>query len=354
VPEQRHSLLYSLEPVGVGTPLVESLASYVSRLGFAHMIDPRTLTNDVLAKHLPVHSDWRPASGATLPLAFVPGLNGLERNASAFAEVVARQTKVPLIRHLTCLNLSDAFSAKALLRRQFAWCPACYEEARLSDQVVYDSLAAQLRCVHVCIRHGTPLMGRCPNCESEWPACVIPYRCGYCPVCGSWLGAPSADGRPRPVTPALQAGASVIVPLLAAGPVLRRPRLSTAFVEALRIVCSPSRVGRSEAARRALSLTVVVEAHGEMLRCSADFFSCVASTAGANAFQLLKFRQRSSARLSPDDSRQPEGVTSSKLDSRALLVALEAALEGDYCLAQARPAKGREYGSHPHRKKAMA
>jgi hypothetical protein len=37
------SKLYHLEPIGIGTPLIESLTSYVSRLANAHSVILRTL-----------------------------------------------------------------------------------------------------------------------------------------------------------------------------------------------------------------------------------------------------------------------------------------------------------------------
>jgi hypothetical protein len=36
-----HSRLYHLEPIGIGTPFVESLTSYVVRLAEAHSVSPR-------------------------------------------------------------------------------------------------------------------------------------------------------------------------------------------------------------------------------------------------------------------------------------------------------------------------
>ena len=38
-----HSRLYHLKPVGIGTPYVESLTSYVARLATAHSVHPRNL-----------------------------------------------------------------------------------------------------------------------------------------------------------------------------------------------------------------------------------------------------------------------------------------------------------------------
>src|SRR5260370_27826500 len=46
-----HSRLCDLEPVGVGSPMVESLTSYVTRLADAHSVSPITLvTNEILPR----------------------------------------------------------------------------------------------------------------------------------------------------------------------------------------------------------------------------------------------------------------------------------------------------------------
>src|SRR6266568_9106723 len=46
IPER--SVLFSLEPVGVGTPWVESLTSYITRLASAHAVFPGVLMNKLL------------------------------------------------------------------------------------------------------------------------------------------------------------------------------------------------------------------------------------------------------------------------------------------------------------------
>ncbi len=51
VPER--SALFSLEPVGVGTPWVESLTSYIARLAWAHMVFPGVLMNKLLEPLVP-------------------------------------------------------------------------------------------------------------------------------------------------------------------------------------------------------------------------------------------------------------------------------------------------------------
>ena len=42
------SELYSLNPIGIGQPLIESLTSYISRLAFAHCVYPGILMERVV------------------------------------------------------------------------------------------------------------------------------------------------------------------------------------------------------------------------------------------------------------------------------------------------------------------
>jgi hypothetical protein len=47
------SRLYQLEPVGIGTPLVESLTGYISRLAEAHCVTPKALISRELVSFIP-------------------------------------------------------------------------------------------------------------------------------------------------------------------------------------------------------------------------------------------------------------------------------------------------------------
>jgi TniQ len=47
------SRLYPLEPVGIGTPVVESLTGYVSRLAEAHCVTPKVLISRELVSFIP-------------------------------------------------------------------------------------------------------------------------------------------------------------------------------------------------------------------------------------------------------------------------------------------------------------
>ena len=57
------SRLYHLEPIGIGTPLVESLTSYISRLAEAHCVSPKSLVINeilpVLGREYKARSDYQ-------------------------------------------------------------------------------------------------------------------------------------------------------------------------------------------------------------------------------------------------------------------------------------------------------
>src|SRR5436309_1509742 len=52
-PVPRRSLLFPLEPIGIGTPFVESLTSYISRLAAVHAVIVSDLVGYLLADCVP-------------------------------------------------------------------------------------------------------------------------------------------------------------------------------------------------------------------------------------------------------------------------------------------------------------
>ena len=67
----RRSRLYSLEPIGIGTPEVESLSSYLNRLAQAHCVTVTALITHELLPHVGTpaparaHPAPRPRGGVT-------------------------------------------------------------------------------------------------------------------------------------------------------------------------------------------------------------------------------------------------------------------------------------------------
>jgi transcriptional regulator with XRE-family HTH domain len=189
------SRLYCLEPVGLGSPGVESLTSYVARLAEAHCVSTRRL---VVAEVLPLlgrpyllgpvnrglSAFWQRDSAA---------LNGTRRLAHDGVQVLEGLTLRHDLRFLTLVPWGEVLPAKDLLRPVRAWCPACYEEWGQAGQGIYDPLLWSLAVVTACPRHRQRLQQVCPHpdCQRSNPWLAQCARPGYCSHCQRWLGAAS-------------------------------------------------------------------------------------------------------------------------------------------------------------------
>ena len=155
-PIPSRSILYLLEPVGIGTPLVESLTSYIMRLAEAHCVFPGILMRKVIAPHLlqSVVSKSNPQEvGMTGSKFQTSGINGVQEMAARMVQVIETLTLQQSLRSLTLLTWAEVFSPAGLLRSLRAWCPVCLEEWRATNQAIYEPLLWTLRAAKVCTRH---------------------------------------------------------------------------------------------------------------------------------------------------------------------------------------------------------
>lgn len=185
------SVLYSLEPIGIGTLLVESFSSYLHRLAEVHSVSVNILLRELIAPRLGrAYLDRDPGGVAMFWGKHAAALNG----TGAWAHDVVTVLEVLLyrtdLRCLTMLPWSNAVSSDNLLRRYKAWCPACFGEQRSHHAVIYEPLLWSLTVVTICPRHLQTLSTACPH-----PVCgkiILPLmrqgHFGYCPHCGGWLG----------------------------------------------------------------------------------------------------------------------------------------------------------------------
>lgn len=184
------SPFYYLKPVGVGTPLAESLISYILNLAKAHCIVPRTLvTENILPlfnRQYMANSEYHSLS--TFWKRNSPALNGVGNFANDWVWILESLTKRTDLRFLTMLTWSDVLPPKGLIRRHRAWCPLCYEEWRQMKQTVYEPLLWSLEVVTICKKHCRWLNFHCPACQQKLPFLSSQTRPGYCSECGVWLG----------------------------------------------------------------------------------------------------------------------------------------------------------------------
>lgn len=184
------SRLYSLQPVGINTPYVECLTSYISRLAAAHTIDVRTLViHEILTTFDNVYVE-NPKRIKLFWFSRSSVLNGLCTAATKWLHSLETLTMTSDLHVLTMLTWKHVISARMLLRRTQAWCPECYSEWNHSNQVIHMPLLWTLQPVTICIRHKLYLQERCPDssCQARLPLLTANGRIGYCSKCQRWLG----------------------------------------------------------------------------------------------------------------------------------------------------------------------
>ncbi len=189
------SRLYSLKPLGIGTPYVESLTGYVSRLADAHAVSVGNLVGRELSVIGSIPSrpfgPFVPRDRTTGPHGFhgrARAADGLGETAKRWVGALERATRQTNLRFLTLLPFQGVFSGKGLFRYTRAWCPACYEDWRRSGSILYEPLLWTIGLVTICPRHGCPLEGVCPHCGGSMKPLGLYARPGYCSKCLEWLG----------------------------------------------------------------------------------------------------------------------------------------------------------------------
>ncbi len=189
-----HSRLYHLEPVGMGSPLVESLTSYLTRLADAHSVHPRTLvTKEILplANISYLYQDSRPVyDRLTAFWKDSAALNGTAPVTKGFVQALEHLTQRDDLHCLTMLSWREVISHRALMRRTRAWCSMCYEEWRQAGQTIYHPLLWAFECVTLCPRHDQQLQQRCPSPDCARTQLLLAPRGlpGHCMWCNRWLG----------------------------------------------------------------------------------------------------------------------------------------------------------------------
>ena len=199
-PVPPRSQLYSLEPTGVGTGMVESLTGYVARLAEAHSVSVGNLVGRLLSDLA------NPKGGIVTPAARVVrigghgfracsyAINGVTDHVAKWVDALEAATTRRDLRYLTLLPFRYALPDH-LFRRRRAWCALCFEQWRANEQIVYEPLLWAVEVSSHCIVHARPLEGNCRHCARTLSPLGVFSRPGYCELCDGWLGASDADDK---------------------------------------------------------------------------------------------------------------------------------------------------------------
>ncbi|MFN6529755.1 TniQ family protein [Nostoc sp. ChiSLP03a] len=184
------SRLYNLKPVGIGTPEVESLTSYIVRLAEEHCIPTGILILSELVPLLKEGYIFKSKDGG-LDKIFpnqTKALNGMGSWALKLIKTLESLTLRNDLRLLTMLNWVEIIPPRNLFRSARAWCPSCYENWRVTEQTVYEPLLWSLKEVTICLHHHQHLFTECPYCRKNNRLLAWRSRPGCCSKCGEWLG----------------------------------------------------------------------------------------------------------------------------------------------------------------------
>lgn len=185
----RRSRLYQLEPIGMSTPYIESLTSYIARIAELHGVPPGILMTREIA---PLVDKLYFQNGANRGFREIfnrsQALNGMGEMAADLVQVLQKLTLRDDLHFLTMLFWFDILTPRNLFRTKKAWCPVCYQEQYHNGQVVYDQLLWTFKPITICPQHQTPLIEVCPHCNHQSSLLNWYSRPGYCSKCGEWLG----------------------------------------------------------------------------------------------------------------------------------------------------------------------
>jgi hypothetical protein len=185
IPER--SELYSIEPVGVGTPFVESLTSYLSRLAEVHKITTGILLKEILGPRFNKKYFFRVNDQVKSPQGYRDFINSNGLIAKEFVSVIEQLTMRRDIQYLTLLPWGDFTGNRRLLREHRAWCPLCLEENSKWKGIIFEPLIWQVKLINKCPKHNVNLLETCLLCNKKNGVLTQLHRNGYCQKCNKPL-----------------------------------------------------------------------------------------------------------------------------------------------------------------------
>jgi predicted DNA-binding protein YlxM (UPF0122 family) len=179
------SKFYNLEPIGIGTTETESFSGYISRLAQEHLVTPV-----ILIKNSVDQLDQLPQvfTQDTLSAIIAANLNGFSDTSEKLVGIFQKATFREDIQFTTLSAWKGKISSHGLLKKHLAWCPICFQEQLITNEIVYEKLIWAFEAVKICLLHRTELSEVCPHCQSKLKVLSGKSRPGFCSKCLRWLG----------------------------------------------------------------------------------------------------------------------------------------------------------------------
>lgn len=181
------SRLFALEPIGIGTPTVEGMISYILRLAAAYSVSPRRLIMAEFTKVSPGLEKYR-RHGLFFETD-ARSINGLHQHSKACSDAIESLCGIRDASQLTLLNLRELlpFNGAGLIASHPRWCPHCFRERLDSRLEIYQPLVWSFDLYHLCSKHKTGMVDRCPLCGKYQHVFPRLPALGFCCHCGTSL-----------------------------------------------------------------------------------------------------------------------------------------------------------------------
>lgn len=180
------SKLYNIEPIGIGTSMVESLTSYITRLSHAHNVTVKNMLQFVifpmLQKNKPLY-----LSINNYRYSFSRNINGTDLTTLDFINALEKLTSRNDLSYLTLISWKGIATEKSIGNHK-KWCPHCLNAMQRENTSAYQPLLWNLRDVTICPLHNTPLERKCPKCDKLQLRLSYKGNIANCQSCKTWLG----------------------------------------------------------------------------------------------------------------------------------------------------------------------
>ena len=180
------TIVYNLEPQGIGTPYIESLTSYIARLAAVHSVSTAILLKKIIEPKLSViHIKEELIKGLySNTTRYINKNNSITLDYVKALELLTGRED---LRNLTMLNWQGILTKK-IIGDYRKWCPSCFKQMVTNSEEIYEPLIWYLIAIEKCDIHEIRLEDTCNNCKKKLPFVHSRIIVGYCQYCGSWLG----------------------------------------------------------------------------------------------------------------------------------------------------------------------
>ncbi|WP_108671562.1 TniQ family protein [Peribacillus acanthi] len=180
------SKLYNLEPIGMGTPYVESLTSYISRLAECHSMNLTTLVCKTFIPFIKTESRKNSFMNGSIG----PKTKYINGNSSISLEYVSALEELTTRNDLIFLTMNSwsGLFSNNVIGESRKWCPNCLDEAKNNGSEIYEPLIWYIKGINICDKHQVLLEDSCLICGKKLNFLHANFIVGHCQYCLNWLG----------------------------------------------------------------------------------------------------------------------------------------------------------------------